>query len=134
MCPCLCVRRWKSLLKINILPVASDNDRAIFFRSWRRQSCWTGFRHKDKETNLDLCLSGNDIHHLWVTDISVNTDGQQKKKQTSGEKESACLSYEKKNARKTGSSTSGLVGKYAFLEVNSCGKLRLTHHQQLGVL
>lgn len=34
--------------------LASDNDRAIFFRSCRRQRLSTGFRHK--ETYLDLWL------------------------------------------------------------------------------
>ena len=112
----------RSLLKINSLPVASDNDRAIFFRGWRRQSFWTGFRLKDKETNLDLWFcrqSRNDTHHLWVRDISVNT-----RTHTHVWRNTLPVTptQKKKNPPRAGSHTSGLVGKYAFLDVGSVWK------------
>lgn len=62
ICLCVCKGGFVCLLKINILPAVSDNDGAIFFR---RQRFWTGFRLKDKETNLDLCLvawMGNKVY------------------------------------------------------------------------
>lgn len=62
ICLCVCEGGFVCLLKINILPAVSDNDGAIFFR---RQRFWTGFRLKDKETNLDLCLvawMGNKVY------------------------------------------------------------------------
>lgn len=138
MCVCVFVCAYWEKSAINkYMPVASNNDRAIFFRGWRRQSFWTGFRHKDKETNLDLWSA------VWVGMIFVTSgseifqstlDTHCKKKQTYGEIE--CLSHlRQKTARKTGSDTSGLVRKICFFWRSAlCGKLRLTHHQQLHVL
>lgn len=72
---------------------------------------------KTKELNLDLWSI------TWVEVIFVSFGSfQSTQTHKHMEKYSARLTYAKRNAGMTGSDTSGLVGKYAFLEVGSVWK------------
>lgn len=132
---CLCVRTGRSRLKINILPVASDNDRAIFFGGWGRQSFWTGFRHKDKETNLDL-WSVVWVGMIFVTfgsEIFQSTQDALKKERNIWRNTVPVSPTPKTKHASPVQAPAGLWENMYFWRSALCGKLRLTHHQQLHV-
>lgn len=77
-CVCVDVRVLVSPLKINILPAAPDNDRAIFFGGCTRHRLWNEFRLKDKEDAFRLfgfvVLSGT-----FITSVSEIFSGKTEK-------------------------------------------------------